>query len=999
MENVQILIHDNDKIEIGKPVEFDYKINCFTINSFKDVDYFNCNNLNLNISKETLNSIEFKVIIAGDVNGEIKITLNKKEIIYKVANGQLSLDSNKSEGAAKFELIQTYNESIDKYSNKTSIYNLDIENIFNEHGFNINITFDSKTGLIGLVDKSININRTSLDYILINKLLQNQKLKSEAATIFDFENSADNESNLIIPPTTSKYSDFTLTWKGVPKYKNDLFGNAVEFTGSNFIAANREFNADNLPVPKSFSFWFKLKDYDRGNWGALFGLNAKSTYDNNYQSFFIDTSCQLRFIYRGIFEKQDRNETIPFSKQIDLNKWYNLYFYFNNGIFYIYLNGELLFNNTLKGVKNFTTWYLLAGYKILGTIDNIMLFDKILNEDEIKVLSNPFIDICNPTTKYKLDVKDLNIFYEDSAANNANADKLNFTNLKLNNVYSYFPFDINTLDIINNIKVNSIGIEEYEPGKIWNSLKFENNYLNITSTENSEKFKSFINNFHNHFTTWINIKDTTTLQSIFTSYKNDKEIFKLEIENNKLNLKGRNDLNSDLTDIFSSDIKKGWQLLTISKINDSTYYIYINAKKIGAFNFNFIEADELYIGADKGTSSTTTTTTTTTTTNKNYFNGDLDEFKIYSGNINILENIKLYNAIENVPYIKNIIKELNDCCSFPCQLGNFKLDLEVDGNTSLAVEYEDPTQSKIFNTSVVNNKIYFNAPGLLNKPLTVGNFSGKQLGINMSVLDCILQTEKNNFMIPVSYNFNKPMIKFGFNINSVVESLIYEIYKNNLPVSFLYLGKENLNENVLGYISLDNDVNFNSIKYDDILSISTNSYFEQYSDIRAYLKGNVQNSKTTTELEDFSINFNQEKINSDYSNYNLIIPILRNSKFNTILKINETEEDIDFDTAAIIKLEFADNQIKVYVRNITNNIKVSTQWNLIDSIDNTKKDAINITLLTKGNHSDYNKYFGVYLLKDEVEKIITKIMLMIQSDLMNCMEYWGNLKVTKISVF
>jgi len=116
MENVQILMHDNDKIEIGSKTFFNYDTNCFKEYIYNGEKIYGQKEFYIKVAKTPLYSIDFDSYIVGNGTGKYTIKFDKTEIVFSYDTTKdspvIKLDQNTSEYNASFEILQTFTEGI-----------------------------------------------------------------------------------------------------------------------------------------------------------------------------------------------------------------------------------------------------------------------------------------------------------------------------------------------------------------------------------------------------------------------------------------------------------------------------------------------------------------------------------------------------------------------------------------------------------------------------------------------------------------------------------------------------------------------------------------------------------------------------------------------------------------------------------------------------------------------------------------------------------------------
>lgn len=149
---------------------------------------------------------------------------------------------------------------------------------------------------------------------------------------------------------------------------------------------------DNVSSDNTFSIssWVKLNAYNPIQEQDLWGVNSDPA---TVASLFVSFSNQFEFY------NTPGNVTLTTSIIPDLETWYHTVLVVNRNQMYLYINGNLAGTQYIVGVTTFNNsfvgFYLsndfydgVANYQINGAIDEVGIWNRMLNESEIKALYN-----------------------------------------------------------------------------------------------------------------------------------------------------------------------------------------------------------------------------------------------------------------------------------------------------------------------------------------------------------------------------------------------------------------------------------------------------------------------------------------------------------------------------------------------------------------------------------------------------------------------------------
>jgi hypothetical protein len=140
----------------------------------------------------------------------------------------------------------------------------------------------------------------------------------------------------------------------------------------------------------SISSWVKLNAYNAIQEQDLWGVNSDPA---TVASLFVSLSNQFEFY------NTPGNVTLTTSIIPDLETWYHTVLVVNRNQMYLYINGNLAGTQYIVGVTTFNNafvgFYLsndyydgVPNYQINGAIDEVGIWNRMLNESEIKALYN-----------------------------------------------------------------------------------------------------------------------------------------------------------------------------------------------------------------------------------------------------------------------------------------------------------------------------------------------------------------------------------------------------------------------------------------------------------------------------------------------------------------------------------------------------------------------------------------------------------------------------------
>jgi tetratricopeptide (TPR) repeat protein len=222
-----------------------------------------------------------------------------------------------------------------------------------------------------------------------NKETYNPQVTSSSLVVyFPFDGNVNDESN--------NRNDVSI--HGNPNYVSDRFGNpskAISFNGyDQYVVINRP----NFKFDENSSFtisvWVKFERLSSASQSILFSASRAS---NNFIISLGTYSNNLRF---GTAKQQVgwSEAKYPLSR-VETNTWYNLVGVYNQGRLHFFINAKEVSNVNFEYPHTNTSYLpfsIGAGYNdknsvydyFKGSIDEVKVFNKALNSQEIKLLYN-----------------------------------------------------------------------------------------------------------------------------------------------------------------------------------------------------------------------------------------------------------------------------------------------------------------------------------------------------------------------------------------------------------------------------------------------------------------------------------------------------------------------------------------------------------------------------------------------------------------------------------
>ncbi|WP_237274638.1 LamG-like jellyroll fold domain-containing protein [Tenacibaculum ovolyticum] len=262
-----------------------------------------------------------------------------------------------------------------------------IENNFYKIIFKPTIDFESSKN----ISISINSNLKGIDLTSLgseytfNFTTGSNDIVSDLSNYYTFSNNIEDQSGNNRHATTNSAAT----------YSNDISGNsnsALFFKGDRTsIDIPRSFNPINTEW--TYSIWFKL---DR--------LPSQSTNGNDVADFYLLTRRDFDYVsdcYLRIDDGDDiirttidhGNYKVTSNVKVNPNTWYHVVMSNSSETISIYINGELKVTSDLRFKSNFSNnepfrinWSYGQVDNISGSIDNVRLYERSLNSNEVNEL-------------------------------------------------------------------------------------------------------------------------------------------------------------------------------------------------------------------------------------------------------------------------------------------------------------------------------------------------------------------------------------------------------------------------------------------------------------------------------------------------------------------------------------------------------------------------------------------------------------------------------------
>lgn len=359
------------------------------------------------------------------------------------------------------------------------------------------------------------------------------------------------------------------TGSSAPAWSSGKYGIGLSFNGTTNYASITHSSSISTTVT-TIAAW--IKTTSNSNYQMIASKYLSSAgYDFRLQG------SNLELAFPGLSPV-----TITSNSTIPLNTWVHVVGIYNGSKLYLYINGNLDKSVSVTGTPSIGTNNLLIGarsdgYYFNGQLDEVRIYNRALNSDEIKQLYNY---APGPVGYWKFE-EGIGTTAIDSSGNNYNSSILgNFL---------------------------------YQPGKFGKSLTLDGTSSYLTTSNIPKNMKDYTYSF------WMNIKgDGAAGYNSLIYNTNGGGTNRLMISNSNKQILFQFPNSSDYSTYFSYTFSYNtWYYVSfIKNISDSQYKLYVNGIYVGAKGI---------VNPDGGSSSFYLGYGGT-----ERFNGKLDEFKIYN---------------------------------------------------------------------------------------------------------------------------------------------------------------------------------------------------------------------------------------------------------------------------------------------------------------------------------------------------------------------------------
>jgi len=190
--------------------------------------------------------------------------------------------------------------------------------------------------------------------------------------LYQFENNANDTSG-----------NYNGTWEGTEAYSDGKFGKAGSFDGDSSIVVDG-LNIGDLNIA-TFSFWAKTNTTDN------FKIMGSNNSNNDDFAIEFHNGTDANFYFRTN-NKVAKIENV-FKND---NNWHNYIITFTSNGYIMYRDKELVINNGIQPISKTSNEFSIGNVIDInnnnsfynGLIDELRIFNKALNEDEINMLYN-----------------------------------------------------------------------------------------------------------------------------------------------------------------------------------------------------------------------------------------------------------------------------------------------------------------------------------------------------------------------------------------------------------------------------------------------------------------------------------------------------------------------------------------------------------------------------------------------------------------------------------
>ncbi|MBI2631577.1 right-handed parallel beta-helix repeat-containing protein [Candidatus Pacearchaeota archaeon] len=343
------------------------------------------------------------------------------------------------------------------------------------------------------------------------------------------------------------------TLNGVNIQGEGIDGRSGKFDGINdSVIGNLEMNFDAFTL----SFWFNTDDTI-----SVKRIIEHSWSSNGAVSGVFTTHLDRGILYTGLTFGDGTQTFLASSQMISVYKWHHYILIYDGSNAKVYLDGELKGTVTInKPIRKVAKNIIIGGAQGItfnGSVDQIMIFSKALNNEEVKSLYiNQSSNLLVPSSPDALLV--------NSCRNITSSGKYELTKTLINSdIYSIGCFFINSSNTELNCNGKSIfNITQNSPGiliKDANNVSIKNCNVQMNDTSNKSRGIlivnsnniSLVNNVFNKNYIGMEISESD-FNSVINNTINLNFLNGISISRSNNNLISGNNLNSNLNGLFIS---------------------------------------------------------------------------------------------------------------------------------------------------------------------------------------------------------------------------------------------------------------------------------------------------------------------------------------------------------------------------------------------------------------------------------------------------------------
>jgi hypothetical protein len=181
--------------------------------------------------------------------------------------------------------------------------------------------------------------------------------------------------------------------------RHNKLNKALEFDGSGYIDIPTLSGLQYKPI--SYSVWLYIESYLPSSAGhkfmSIIGRQEQFNIECGMLGLFADTNVASGLYDNTFLYWMGASSTpdVPSSlAKPEINKWTHLVFtQDSNGAFKLYLNGNLVNSGSLTNAQTANISFRIGAgidanfYPWIGKLDDIRIYNRVLNNDEIQILS------------------------------------------------------------------------------------------------------------------------------------------------------------------------------------------------------------------------------------------------------------------------------------------------------------------------------------------------------------------------------------------------------------------------------------------------------------------------------------------------------------------------------------------------------------------------------------------------------------------------------------